>query len=101
MSEELELLSKGDLEFETLQVHAGQSPDTATNARAVPIYLTTSFTFNSAEHGAKLFQLKGARRHTQCFRTQVQPIYFTPSSRHLWLRSDHARTQNLGIFIPA
>lgn len=46
------------LRFETLQVHAGQKPDPATNARAVPIYATTSFTFNDAEHGANLFALK-------------------------------------------
>ena len=44
--------------FETLQLHAGQSPDSATNARAVPIYQTTSYVFNSAEHGANLFALK-------------------------------------------
>lgn len=44
--------------FETQQVHAGQEPDPATNARAVPIYQTTSFVFNSAEHGANLFALK-------------------------------------------
>lgn len=44
--------------FETLQLHAGQEPDTATNARAVPLYQTTSYVFNSAEHGANLFGLK-------------------------------------------
>ncbi len=44
--------------FETLQVHAGQEPDPATNARAVPIYQTTSYTFNDSEHGAKLFALQ-------------------------------------------
>jgi len=44
--------------FETLQIHAGQTPDSATNARAVPIYQTTSYTFNSSEHGANLFALK-------------------------------------------
>lgn len=44
--------------FETLQLHAGQEPDPATNARAVPIYQTTSYVFNSAEHGANLFGLK-------------------------------------------
>lgn len=44
--------------YETLQVHAGHSPDSATNARAVPIYQTTSFTFNNSEHGANLFALK-------------------------------------------
>jgi O-acetylhomoserine (thiol)-lyase len=46
------------LRFETLQVHAGQEPAPGTNARAVPIYQTTSYTFDSAEHGAKLFALQ-------------------------------------------
>jgi len=44
--------------FETLQIHAGQEPDQLTGARAVPIYQTTAYTFNSAEHGANLFGLK-------------------------------------------
>ncbi|MFN3387253.1 MAG: O-acetylhomoserine aminocarboxypropyltransferase/cysteine synthase family protein, partial [Candidatus Thermochlorobacter sp.] len=44
--------------FETLQVHAGQVPDPTTNSRAVPIYQTTSYVFNSPEHGANLFALK-------------------------------------------
>ncbi|MGV0794106.1 bifunctional o-acetylhomoserine/o-acetylserine sulfhydrylase [Mycolicibacterium sp. XJ1819] len=43
--------------FETKQVHAGQAPDGATNARALPIYQTTSFTFDSTEHAAALFGL--------------------------------------------
>jgi O-acetylhomoserine/O-acetylserine sulfhydrylase len=46
------------LRFETLQVHAGQDPAPGTNARAVPIYQTTSYTFDSAEHGARLFALQ-------------------------------------------
>jgi O-acetylhomoserine (thiol)-lyase len=44
--------------FETLQVHAGQAPAPGTNARAVPIYQSTSFTFDSAQHGAELFALE-------------------------------------------
>ena len=44
--------------FETLQLHAGQEIDPATGSRAVPIYQTTSYAFNSAEHGANLFALK-------------------------------------------
>ncbi|KAH9905496.1 lyase [Xylariomycetidae sp. FL2044] len=44
--------------FETLQVHAGQEPDPTTNSRAVPIYATTSYTFNDSAHGARLFSLK-------------------------------------------
>jgi O-acetylhomoserine (thiol)-lyase len=45
-------------QFETLQLHAGQAPDSATNARAVPIYQTTSYTFDDTEHAATLFALK-------------------------------------------
>jgi len=44
--------------FETLALHAGQEPDPTTNARAVPIYQTTSYVFNSAEHAANLFGLR-------------------------------------------
>ncbi|NIK73472.1 O-acetylhomoserine (thiol)-lyase [Thermonema lapsum] len=44
--------------FETLQLHAGQEPDPTTGARAVPIYQTTSYVFNDAEHGARLFALQ-------------------------------------------
>jgi O-acetylhomoserine (thiol)-lyase len=43
--------------FETKQVHAGQTPDSATNARALPIYQTTSYTFESTDHAAALFGL--------------------------------------------
>eukprot|EP00750_Incisomonas_marina_P006162 INCI14348.1.p1 GENE.INCI14348.1~~INCI14348.1.p1 ORF type:complete len:372 (+),score=75.49 INCI14348.1:92-1207(+) len=46
------------LEYETLQVHAGQTIDPTTNARAVPLYLTTSFVFDNTEHGRKLFALE-------------------------------------------
>ncbi len=42
----------------TLALHAGQEPDPTTNSRAVPIYQTTSYTFDSAEHAADLFALK-------------------------------------------
>ncbi|KZR64468.1 O-acetylhomoserine aminocarboxypropyltransferase/cysteine synthase family protein [Prochlorococcus sp. MIT 1303] len=44
--------------FETLQLHAGQVADPVTNSRAVPIYQTSSYVFNDAEHGANLFGLK-------------------------------------------
>ncbi len=44
--------------FETLQLHAGQVPDPATNSRAVPIYQTSSYVFNDVDHGANLFGLK-------------------------------------------
>lgn len=44
--------------FETLQVHAGQEKDPVTHSRAVPIYQTTSYTFDDAQHGADLFGLR-------------------------------------------
>ncbi len=43
---------------ETLCLHAGQAPDPATNSRAVPIYQTTSYVFNSTDHAANLFGLR-------------------------------------------
>ncbi|HET9053572.1 MAG TPA: aminotransferase class I/II-fold pyridoxal phosphate-dependent enzyme, partial [Cyclobacteriaceae bacterium] len=46
------------LQFETLQLHAGQETDPTTGSRAVPIYQTTSYTFKNAAHGANLFALK-------------------------------------------
>jgi len=44
--------------FETLALHAGQVPDAQTGARAAPIYQTTSFVFDSADHAASLFNLQ-------------------------------------------
>ena len=44
--------------FDTLQVHAGTAPDTATGARQVPIYQTTAYVFRDADHAAKLFNLQ-------------------------------------------
>jgi len=43
--------------FETRQIHVGQSPDSQTNARALPIYQTTSYTFRDSKHAADLFAL--------------------------------------------
>jgi O-acetylhomoserine (thiol)-lyase len=43
--------------FETRQIHAGQSPDSQTNARALPIYQTTAYTFRDTKHAADLFAL--------------------------------------------
>jgi O-acetylhomoserine/O-acetylserine sulfhydrylase len=51
-------MSDRKLHYETLQLHAGQQPDPTTNSRAVPIYQTSSYVFNNAEHGANLFALK-------------------------------------------
>ena len=50
---------KRDLKFETLQLHSGQeTPDPATDARAVPIYQTTSYVFRDCQHAAARFSLE-------------------------------------------
>jgi len=46
------------LRFDTLSLHAGQQPDPTTGARAVPIYMTTSYVFDDSEHAAGLFNLE-------------------------------------------
>ena len=52
---------KRDLKFETLQLHSGQeTPDPATDARAVPIYQTTSYVFRNCQHAADRFSLEEA-----------------------------------------
>ena len=52
-------MSKKTYHIETLALHAGQeSPDPATNARAVPVYRTTAYNFRDSQHGADLFGLK-------------------------------------------
>lgn len=51
-------MSERKLRFDTLQVHGGQTPDPTTKSRAVPIYQTSSYVFDSVEHGANLFSLK-------------------------------------------
>lgn len=51
-------MSEKNLNFETLQVHAGLEVDPTTGSRALPIYQTSSFVFENAEHGANLFALK-------------------------------------------
>ena len=51
-------LDESKLGFDTLAIHAGQTPDPTTTARAVPIYQTTSYVFNDADHAADLFGLK-------------------------------------------
>jgi O-acetylhomoserine/O-acetylserine sulfhydrylase-like pyridoxal-dependent enzyme len=55
-----QLQEERKLHFDTLQLHAGQNPDPTTNARAVPIYATTSYVFNDTDHGADLFALRAS-----------------------------------------
>ena len=54
----IKMANNKSLNFETLQVHAGQEVDPTTGSRALPIYQTSSFVFENAEHGANLFALK-------------------------------------------
>ncbi|MBU2590913.1 MAG: aminotransferase class I/II-fold pyridoxal phosphate-dependent enzyme, partial [Nitrospinae bacterium] len=51
-------MNNKEYRFETLSIHAGQKPDSATNSRGVPVYRTASYTFNNTEHAANLFALK-------------------------------------------
>jgi len=51
-------MTERKLHFETLQLHAGQQVDPTTKSRAVPIYQTSSYVFDSADHAANLFALK-------------------------------------------
>ena len=51
-------MNKKKYRFETLQLHAGHTPDKETKSRAVPIYQTSSFTFDDAQHAVDLFDLK-------------------------------------------
>ncbi len=55
-----------DYAFNTNCLHAGQEPDPTTNARAVPLYQTTSYVFNDTDHAANLFALAefGLERET-------------------------------------
>src|SRR3954462_3221374 len=46
-----------DWKFETKQIHSGAQPDPVTNARATPIYKTTSYVFNNSDHAKNLFAL--------------------------------------------
>lgn len=51
-------MSERPLKFDTLQIHAGQNTDPTTGSRAVPIYQTTSYVFENAQHAADLFALR-------------------------------------------
>jgi O-acetylhomoserine (thiol)-lyase len=51
-------MSEQKLRYETLQLHAGYTPDPTTGARQVPIYATTSYQFRDSDHAARLFALQ-------------------------------------------
>ena len=70
--------------FETLQLHAGQTSDPTTKARAVPIYQTTSFTFDDSAHAARLF---GLREFGNIY-SRIMNV--GDSKRVYWLTTDHS-----------
>ena len=51
-------MARNSLRYETLQVHAGHTPDSTTQSRAVPLYQTSSYVFRDAAHAASLFSLE-------------------------------------------
>jgi O-acetylhomoserine (thiol)-lyase len=53
-----ELKKNNERHFDTIAIHGGHTPDSETGSRAVPIYQTSSYVFNSVEHAANLFALK-------------------------------------------
>ena len=58
-------LKERKLKFETLQLHVGQEePDPVTDARAVPIYQTSSYVFHNSKHAADRFGLRRSEEHT-------------------------------------
>ena len=65
-----------DLKFETLQLHVGQeAPDPVTDARAVPIYQTSSFVFRNSEHAAARFARSEERRVGKECRSRWSPYH--------------------------
>ena len=57
-----------NLKFETLQLHVGQeNPDPVTDARAVPIYATSSYVFRNSEHAKSTFWTYGCRKYLRTF----------------------------------
>lgn len=74
--------------FETKQIHAGQHPDPTTNARALPIYATTSYTFDDTAHAAALFGLEiPGNIYTRIGNpTTTSSSSASPRSRAVWPR---------------
>jgi len=82
-----------DHEFRTRSVHAGSSPDPATGARATPIYQTTSYEFENADHAARLFALEEAGNvYSRIMNRRTPPSKSgSPRSRTAWARSPPPR----------
>ena len=77
-------MSNKKLHFETLQLHVGQEqPDPATDARAVPIYQTTSYVFRNSQHAADRFGLRDAGNIYGRLTTTCMEVRSTSSPIHL------------------
>ena len=63
-------MKKTEYHIETLALHAGQIPDPATQARAVPVYRTTAYSFRDSRHGADLFAY---REHGNIYARLMNP----------------------------
>ena len=75
--------------FETLQLHVGQeNPDPVTDARAVPIYQTSSYVFRNCDHAAARFGLADAGNITDVLQTR-QRMYSRRESQHLRVVPQH------------
>ena len=68
--------------FETLQLHAGQKKDSATNSRAVPIYQTTSYLFDETDHPA-------STTHQQLSENEQKAAGVTPEMIRVSVRLEH------------
>ena len=80
--------------FSTLAVHAGAQPDPTTGARATPIYQTTSYVFNDADHAASLFGLKA---FGNIYTRITNPTTAVLEERVAALDHDHVAGVGLGI----
>jgi cystathionine beta-lyase/cystathionine gamma-synthase len=81
--------------FETMQLHEGQTPDPTTNARAVPIYATSSFVFNDDKHAADLFGLRAFGNIYSRIMNPTTDVFEVPASNHqmsLDVRGFHRHT---------
>ena len=69
---------------ETLAIHAGQIPDAATGARALPIYRTSSYVFNSAQQAADLFGLRELGNiYTRLMNPDIMEINLSDTLQHV------------------
>ena len=86
-----------DWRFETKQVHSGAAPDPTTHARATPIYQTTSYVFNDADHAASLFGLEAFGKITQDYYSK----YYSPAEQYANTGANRGSEFNrLGVAMP-